>query len=214
MSKLIPIATTMTVVDMTTGKAEEKPATMHLLPAAPDKCPECAVDHEPWQAHNKDSLFYQMQFYGRHRRWPVWADAVAHCAPEIAAVWEAELRKGGHWKEPSPPDEPKVQTTPVPADALLQPGQEIEIIDPKNGSIRPARVTAVVPKGVPFEHAIADQNGQLRSGSYTLNRRRSTIYIVDRTEADGHVRRLYVPHKHLAQGLKDAVARPKAEAAP
>lgn len=66
-----------------------------LLPAAPDKCQECAVQHEPSQPHNQQSLFYQYRFYGQHGRWPTWADAMAHCEPDVRRQWIEELAKHG-----------------------------------------------------------------------------------------------------------------------
>ena len=54
-------------------------------------CPMCAVKHEPEMPHNKDSLCYQYKFYDQHGRWPTWADAMAHCAPEVKAIWRREL---------------------------------------------------------------------------------------------------------------------------
>ena len=37
------------------NKIEIKQGRMTLLPCAPDVCQECAVKHEPWQAHNNQS---------------------------------------------------------------------------------------------------------------------------------------------------------------
>ena len=44
-------------------------------------CPECLMDHTPQAPHSKDSLYYQCTFYTKHKRWPTWEDAAAHCAP-------------------------------------------------------------------------------------------------------------------------------------
>ena len=68
-----------------------------LLPASPDKCQECAVDHQPDEPHNKDSLFYQVKFHMKHGRYPEWADAVSHCTPEVQAAWKEELQLRGVW---------------------------------------------------------------------------------------------------------------------
>ena len=63
-----------------------------LLGKTPEgTCPMCAVKHEPEMPHNKDSLCYQYKFYDQHGRWPTWADAMAHCAPEVKAIWRREL---------------------------------------------------------------------------------------------------------------------------
>lgn len=208
---LIPIGGTMKVIDTTTGRVEEKPSGMMLLPAAPGKCAECAVDHAPDQPHNRDSLFYQMQFHGRFGRWPVWADALAHCAEPTRQAWEAELRRRGHWKEPEEPKRAKHET-PVPADALLQPGQELNVQDAAGGPDRPGKVLAVVPRGVPVEHAIADQNGEPRPSVYRLNRCRSTQYVIEVTEPDGSTKRAIIPHARFKSGLANALPRAGDEA--
>ena len=66
-----------------------------LLPARPGTCPECAVDHDPKQPHNQQSLYYQYHFYAEHQRWPTWDDAMAHCDDQIKTLWISELRKAG-----------------------------------------------------------------------------------------------------------------------
>lgn len=85
---------------------------MMLLPPPPGTCPICAVAHDPLTAHNAQSLYYQYRFYGIRGRWPTWADAVAHCAPELRDAWRAKLEEWGVWSEPTegepiadPPDE-------------------------------------------------------------------------------------------------------------
>lgn len=100
----------------TSGTGSEKPHTsepdrpkallsnkmqgMMLLPAAPGTCPECAVKHEPGMMHNKDSLYYQMDFYRRNGRWPAWKDAMAHCDPEVQKVLKGLLIEKGAWSIP------------------------------------------------------------------------------------------------------------------
>lgn len=74
-------------------------APMTLLPPAPGKCPLCAVEHPPWQAHNAQSLFYQMRFQMAHGRAPRWSDAIMHCAPEVRQQWAAALGDLGAWTE-------------------------------------------------------------------------------------------------------------------
>lgn len=67
-----------------------------LLDMVPDgTCPECAVAHHPEQPHNRDSLTYQYKFYDKHGRWPTWADAMAHCPPEIQRFWKTALEERG-----------------------------------------------------------------------------------------------------------------------
>jgi len=66
-----------------------------LLPPKPDVCQECAGKHGPDEPHNKDSLYYQMQFWANNRRWPTWEDAIAHCEEGIKKMWREELTKLG-----------------------------------------------------------------------------------------------------------------------
>lgn len=69
--------------------------TFTLAPAAPDVCQECATKHDPDQPHNADSLYYKYRFYELYGLWPSWADALAHCPPEIRQAWCVELQKHG-----------------------------------------------------------------------------------------------------------------------
>lgn len=66
-----------------------------LLPPPADTCQECAVKHEPQMPHNQQSLFYQYSFRKKNDRWPTWADAMAHCAPEMRAQWTSMLAERG-----------------------------------------------------------------------------------------------------------------------
>jgi hypothetical protein len=77
-------------------------APFRMLGTPQGTCPECAVKHEAGQPHNARSLAYQYDFYGKHGRWPTWADAVAHCAAEIQSAWKAELTRRGVWTEAPP----------------------------------------------------------------------------------------------------------------
>lgn len=76
--------------------------SMQLLPPSEDKCPVCAVEHEPTAPHNAQSLYYQMRFTGLHGRSATWADAVAHCDERTRDAWRVELVKRGAWSEPPP----------------------------------------------------------------------------------------------------------------
>lgn len=69
--------------------------SMTLLPPAADKCQTCATAHEPTLPHNAQSLYYQMQFQMKHKRWPTWIDAMAHCTSFIRKHWTAELKGMG-----------------------------------------------------------------------------------------------------------------------
>lgn len=71
-----------------------------MMPAAKGTCQLCATAHEPHEAHNKQSLYYAVRFQAQHGRSPTWADAVAHCSPEIIAMWKEELGKRHVWDEP------------------------------------------------------------------------------------------------------------------
>ena len=68
---------------------------LHLMPAKPGTCPECAVAHDPTAPHNQQSLYYQYHFYADHNRWPTWDDAMAHCTKEVQQFWIEELAKHG-----------------------------------------------------------------------------------------------------------------------
>lgn len=59
------------------------------------QCAECAVVHEPTMPHNQQSLFWQYSFMEKNGRWPTWADAMAHCTPEMKAHWIRELAQHG-----------------------------------------------------------------------------------------------------------------------
>jgi hypothetical protein len=77
---------------------------MKLLPVKPGACPYCAVEHPDHWPHNKDSLYYQMQFYGRFQRWPTWGDACAHCDGEMREFWMLKIGElGGEWTDHSEP---------------------------------------------------------------------------------------------------------------
>jgi hypothetical protein len=103
--RLRPVPSTVTTVNLEMGEETTKPMNWHLMPPAPDKCPVCAVKHHAGLPHNPQSLYYQYTFYGATggKRWPTWADAVAHCAPEMQEAWKRELTNpasGNRWTEP------------------------------------------------------------------------------------------------------------------
>ncbi len=67
-----------------------------LLPPREGLCQECAVDHEPTQPHNQQSLFWQYAFYRKSGgSWPTWKDAMAHCPADVQKFWRVELGKRG-----------------------------------------------------------------------------------------------------------------------
>jgi hypothetical protein len=66
-----------------------------LLSPSPDKCQECAVAHDPEQAHDANSLHYQYKFKKDHGRWPTWKDAIEHCPETIKDFWITQLKEHG-----------------------------------------------------------------------------------------------------------------------
>ncbi len=84
------------------GYLKEKHGVTLLGATPPGTCPECAVKHDPEQPHNRDSLAYQYKFYDKYGRWPTWADAMAHCPPDVKAVWIAALKEHGVEVEAEP----------------------------------------------------------------------------------------------------------------
>lgn len=84
---------------------EIKPMKGMLLPPKSDTCPVCATKHEPEMPHNQPSLYYQMRFKGLHGRWPTWADAAAHCTPQVRDQWKQALAKM-RFEWTAPEDEP------------------------------------------------------------------------------------------------------------
>lgn len=111
---------------------------MMLLPPPEGSCPICATGHDPRNPHNAQSLYYQYRFRGVRGRWPTWADAMAHCAPELRSGWERELRKIGKWTEPKPEDGPPIADPP--AESIRQPVGDVA--DPGFGGAEFVRVEA------------------------------------------------------------------------
>lgn len=103
--KSIPVQTE--VVDMSTGKTiETKTTEFHIIPPKlePGACTECGRIHEPTEPHDQTRLLYQYAFFSEHHRWPTWADACAHCSPEVQAHWKKILTELGKWSESNPVD--------------------------------------------------------------------------------------------------------------
>ena len=98
--KMRTIGTKMTTVDLSTGKETERQVKWFMLPPAAHLCQVCAWEHDPLAPHNVQTIFYRAAFYGAVGRIPTWADAVAHCPPELAARWKEALTPMGHWSEP------------------------------------------------------------------------------------------------------------------
>jgi hypothetical protein len=90
-----------TTVDAETGEVRStETVKFGLMPPKPGVCQECAVAHAPQDPHNAQSMYYQYAFYGEHKRWPTWKDAIAHCSDDLKTKWEAALRERGAWTEP------------------------------------------------------------------------------------------------------------------
>lgn len=62
-----------------------------VLPPRPGVCKLCAARHAADQPHERDSLYYQVKFYRRFRRFPTWEDAMNHCSEETKRAKRAEL---------------------------------------------------------------------------------------------------------------------------
>lgn len=77
----------MKVVDMGGGWS--------MLPPAPDKCQECAVEHTEKEPHYAHSLYYRTSFYLKNKRYPTWKDALAHCTEDVRKMWITELALKG-----------------------------------------------------------------------------------------------------------------------
>lgn len=92
-----PHVTVLPPTVVAAGDPRPKPATWTLLPVdtSDGRCSQCAVDHEPDQPHNQQSLAYQYGFYAEHDRWPTWTDAMAHCDATVREQWVAALRERG-----------------------------------------------------------------------------------------------------------------------
>lgn len=110
-----------------------------LLPPKPGTCPICAVAHEPDQPHNAQSLYYQYRFRSVRDRWPTWADAVAHCKPEIRDVWKKLLEERAAWTEPENND--PIADPPAESTSQL-------IGDPRSHTFGPELVYAGTPDHV------------------------------------------------------------------
>lgn len=71
----------------------------------PGACKICAAVHSPEQPHDRDSLYYQYRFRKRHRRFPTWDDAMAHCTDTVKAAYRVVLAKRGITINPATPAE-------------------------------------------------------------------------------------------------------------
>lgn len=52
-----------------------------VLPPRPCACRICAAQHRPEEPHELESLYYQVMFYRKHRRFPTEQDAKDRVPP-------------------------------------------------------------------------------------------------------------------------------------
>lgn len=91
--------------------------------------------------------------------------------------------------------------TPVPKNALLQPGATMVINDENDGSKSGAVVLAVVPRGGCIDYAIADQNKQPRPLCVSDNESGQTLYVVEHKG-----QHIYITQAQMKRGLDAAKA--------
>ena len=101
---IVNLPSTVTVVDLKTGKEEHRPGGLKIMPPAADKCQVCAMKHDPGQPHNAQSLYYQTVFFSMNGRAATWADAIAHCDEVTRLRWKVALEK--HWTAPPKGEQP------------------------------------------------------------------------------------------------------------
>lgn len=81
-------------VDLNTGERTPiENGGFRMLPAAKGNCEICGVKHLPDEPHNKQSVFYQINFKQLHGREATWTDAMAHCSNDAKLLWRQELVK-------------------------------------------------------------------------------------------------------------------------
>ena len=100
------IPSSVTSVDLKTGKETHHAGAWRVIPPPADCCQICAVKHIEVQPHNAQSLYYQMIFTNMIGRAPTWADAMAHCTPVVQAQWRGELERRNAWSEPPAGEKP------------------------------------------------------------------------------------------------------------
>lgn len=113
--KTVPVKTQ--TINAATGEVIDERATpFKLMPPPAGACQVCARKHDPLLPHDKTSLYYQYAFYGALGRWPTWADACAHCDPEVTEQWKKALAAAGHsWSRPPDGYNPVRDLGPEPA---------------------------------------------------------------------------------------------------
>jgi len=88
---------------------EKRPAKckVMILPPPDGHCRICGVKHEPYLAHNAESVFYGVRFKLRYGREGTWEDAIAHCSDEDKESWRRLTQEMGiGWTSPPEGVEP------------------------------------------------------------------------------------------------------------
>lgn len=80
--------------------------TIKVLPPLPGACRLCAARHAADQPHERDSLYYQVRFYQKFRRFPTWEDAMNHCSEDVKAAFRRQLTARGIELENASPPSP------------------------------------------------------------------------------------------------------------
>lgn len=58
-----------------------------------NRCPECHSQHDPELPHDALRAAYRLKFHEKHKRFPTWTDAMAHCSDEMKAAWKKALEE-------------------------------------------------------------------------------------------------------------------------
>ena len=72
-----------------------KDGAIKVVAPSPGKCKICATAHDPQEPHDRNSLYYQNRFHRSHKRFPTWADAMAHCKEPVRTAWKEKLLAQG-----------------------------------------------------------------------------------------------------------------------
>lgn len=77
------------------AKMNDNMQEIRVVPPSPGSCPICATKHDPKEPHDRDSLYYQNWFRKRHKRFPTWTDAMAHCSEHTKKDFKKRLARRG-----------------------------------------------------------------------------------------------------------------------
>lgn len=76
-------------------KMNDNMQDIRVIPPSPGSCPICATIHDPKEPHDRDSLYYQNRFRKKHKRFPTWEDAMAHCEESVKKDFRKRLARRG-----------------------------------------------------------------------------------------------------------------------